>query len=219
VKGRFFESISSSYIVGAEFYCQAACLHFAKTSVIKERLPRVIEKVNQLGIKELVCMHDECYGSFTSLASAYNIEVSFKPIHYLEFLYERLWELKSEIRPLNIKAAYQRPCSSRLSSDKCHFVEDIFNLIGVELVERQYQGDKALCCGIMLKDIDRFEIANDVQKRNIDDMIKGKAEYCVFSCTACQKTLSEKVSQKGINPIHIIDLCKIAIGEGTKEGE
>jgi len=39
------------------------------------------------------------------------------------------------------------------------------------------------------------------------------AEYCVFNCPACQSSLSEKVSKNGLKPVHIIDLCKMAIGE------
>jgi Fe-S oxidoreductase len=56
-----------------------------------------------------------------------------------------------------------------------------------------------------------------VQKRNIDDMLKAGAEYCVFNCPACQSSLSEKVSKRGLKPVHIIDLCKIAIGEKERE--
>ncbi|MBW2619565.1 MAG: (Fe-S)-binding protein, partial [Deltaproteobacteria bacterium] len=123
-KGKLFEGLSDSYILGAEFFCEVVYLHFAKISVIKERLPKVIENIKELGIKQLICMHDECYGSFTSLAPAFGMEVPFEPIHYLEYLYYRLKELKSELKPLKIKAAYQRPCTSRLSSDKHHFVKD-----------------------------------------------------------------------------------------------
>jgi len=211
--GNLFDDIRSSYIVGEEFLCQAVYTHFAKTSIIKERLPKVIENITQLGIKELICMHDECYGSFISLAPAYGMEVPFEPIHYLEYLYDRLRELRAEIKPLNIKAAFQRPCSSRLSPDKYHFVGDIFDLIGVELVEREYQGENAVCCGEPLRVGERYELANDVQKRNIEDMVKNEAEYCVFNCPFCQLSLSEKVFKRGITPIHIIDLCKMAIGE------
>jgi len=212
-RGRLFEDVSSSYILGAEFLCQVVYLHFAKTSIIKERLPKVIENIKQLGIKQLICMHDECYGAFTSLAAAYGMEVPFEPIHYLDFLYGRLQELKNERKPLNIKVAYQRPCSSRLSPDKHHLVGDILNLIGVELVEREYQGENALCCGEVQRMVVGYEVADDVQKRNIDDMVKSGAEYCVFNCPYCQKSLSDKVSKRGIKSIHIIDLSKIAIGE------
>jgi hypothetical protein len=212
-RGKLFEDLRSSYILGPEFFCEVVYLHFAKTSIIKERLPKVVENIKQLGIKQLICMHDECYGSFTSLAPAYGIEVPFEPIHYFEYLFEKLRGLKNEIKPLKIKAAYQRPCSSRLSPDKYHLVGEIFDLIGAELVEREYQGENALCCGEVLRMVTGYEVANDVQKKNVDDMVLSGAEYCVFNCPYCQMALSEKVSKRGIKPIHIIDLCKMAIGE------
>ena len=158
-------------------------------------------------------MHDECFGSFSSLAPAYGIEVPFKPIHYFEYLYNRLKGLSNEIRPLNTKVAYQRPCSSRLSSDKHYLVADIMHLIGVDLVERTYQDENALCCGEVLRMVSGYELANDVQKRNIDDMVDSGAQYCVFNCPACYAALAHKVAKRGIKPIHIIQLCRMAIGE------
>jgi Fe-S oxidoreductase len=212
-RGKLFDDLRSSYILGPEFFCEVVYLHFAKPSIIKNRLPKVIENIKQLGIKQLICMHDECYGSFTSLAPAYGMEVPFEPIHYFEYLFEKLTSLKGEIRPLKMKAAYQRPCSSRLSPDKHDFVEKIFDLIGVEMVKREYQGENALCCGEVLRMVTGYEVADQVQKKNIDDMVLSQAEYCVFNCPYCQMALSEKVSKRGIKPIHIIDLCKMAIGE------
>jgi Fe-S oxidoreductase len=212
-RGKLFEDLRSSYVLGPEFFCEVVYLHFAKPSIIKDRLPKVIENIKQLGVKQLICMHDECYGSFTSLAPAYGMEVPFEPIHYFEYLFEKLTDVKGEIRPLKIKAAYQRPCSSRLSPDKHHFVEKIFDLIGVEMVKREYQGENALCCGEVLRMVSGYEVADQVQKKNIDDMVVSKAEYCVFNCPYCEMALSEKVSKRGIKPIHIIDLCKMAIGE------
>ena len=213
VKGKLFEDLMPSYIFGQEFFCNVVYIHFANTSIIKKRLPLVMDNFKELGVKEVVCMHDECYGSFTSLAPAYGIEVPFTPIHYFEFLYNRLKELEGEIRPLNIKVAYQRPCSSRLSSDKHHFVKDIMQLIGADLVEREYQDANALCCGDILGMIFGYDIRYDVQKRNLDDMIAHGAQYCVFNCPACQNTLADKVIKRGIKPIHMIDLCRMAIGE------
>lgn len=213
VKGRLFDDVMPSYVFGQEFFCNVVYIHFANTSIIKERLPMVIDNFKKLGVQEVVCMHDECFGSFASLAPAYGIEVPFKSIHYFEYLYNRLERLGDEIRPLNIKVAYQRPCSSRLSPDKHHFVADIMKLIGVDLVERRYQGENALCCGGIFGMAFGYELANDVQKRNVDDMVDSGAEYCVFNCPACQSTLAAKVTKKGIKPIHIIDLCRMAIGE------
>ena len=213
VSGEIFKDLTGSIVFGAEFMCPAVHTHFAKMSVIKERLPMVMENFKKLGVKEVICLHDECYGTYTSIASAYGLEVPFKPIYYMDFLLGRLKELKDKIKPLNIKAAYQRPCSNRLIPDKHHLAKDIMDFIGVELPEREYQDENCLCCADILRSISGYRLANDVQQRNIEDMLKTGAEYCVFNCPACQSTLSEKVGKKGLKPIHIIDLCKIAIGE------
>jgi Fe-S oxidoreductase len=213
VKGKLFDGVAWSVIFGQEFFCNAVYLHYAKASVIKDRLPQILENIKNQGIKELVCLHDECYGTFTSLASAYGIDVPFKPIHYYEYLYDRLKELKDLIRPLNIKAAYQRNCSARLSPQTDHYVDDIFGLLGVERVRREYDRQNALCCAEIFRMAKGPALADDVQKRNIDDMAKSGAEYCVFNCPACWDSLAHKVARQGIKPIHMIDLCKLAIGE------
>jgi len=182
-------------------------------SFIRERLPVVIDNFVKLGVKEVVCLHDECYGTYTSIASAYGMAVPFKPIYYMDFLLFRLKQLKDKIKPLNMKAAYQRPCSNRLIPDKYLLAKQILDFIGVEMPDREYQGENCLCCADVLRPIGGYRLANDLQQRNIDDMLKAGAEYCVFNCPACQSTLSEKVAKKGLKPIHIIDLCKMALGE------
>lgn len=217
-KGKLFDDIADSYVAGDEVMCPTVYLHFAKTSVIKERLPRVIEKISGLGIKNLICLHDECYGAFTSLATAFGMAVPFEAVHYMEYIYNRLTELKAEITPLNIKAVYQRPCSSRLSPGKHRFVKDICNLIGVNLIDRDYQDENSLCCGEPIRVADLYEIANDIQQRNIADMVVHNPDYCIFNCFACQQALSDKISKRGIKPIHIIDLCRKALGEDMIEG-
>jgi hypothetical protein len=213
VKGKLFDGIAWSVIFGQEFFCNAVYLHYARASVIKDRLPKIVENIKKQGIKELICLHDECYGTFTSLAPAYGIELPFKPIHYFEYLYGKLKELKKLVKPLNIKAAYQRNCSARLVPETDHFVDDIFGLIGVKRLEREYDKENGLCCAEIFRMAKGPALADDVQKRNIDDMVKFGAEYCVFNCPACWDSLAEKVAKRGIKPVHMIDLCKLAIGE------
>ena len=183
------------------------------TNIIKERLPQVVENFARLGVKEVIFLHDECYGAFAHLAPAYGIEVPFQSIHYYEYLYNRLTDLKDLIRPLNIRAGYQRPCSSRLSADQHHYVKDIMDLIGVDLVEREYQDENALCCGGILSMNYGYDLAHDVQKRNIDDMKAHGAQVCIFNCPACQSALGDLVAKQGIEPLHMIHLCRRAIGE------
>ncbi|RLF16503.1 MAG: (Fe-S)-binding protein, partial [Thermoprotei archaeon] len=175
---------------------------------------KVVEAIAQHGVDEVVFYHDECYSTFTHYAKAIGLEVPFKPIHLFEFLYRRLREL--EVKPLGLKVAYQRPCSSRLTPEKEHWVDDIFNLIGVERVEREYDRENALCCGSIFKLQGRYDLAVDVQRRNIEDMVKHGAEVCVFNCPNCYWTLSELVAKRGIKPLLMSQLCQLAIGERPK---
>ncbi|MDF2956261.1 MAG: Fe-S cluster-containing oxidoreductase [Candidatus Alkanophagales archaeon MCA70_species_2] len=214
IRGKLFKG--ASMLTGRHFFCNLVYLHFARSSVTKERLPKVIENITRHGIKELICLHDECYSTFTSYAPAVGIEVPFKPIHYFEYLYKKLKEREDEIKPLGMKVAYQRPCSSRLVPEKEHFVDDIFELIGVERVEREYDGENCLCCGAVFKMQGNYELAVGVQKKNVEDMVNAGAEACVFNCPYCFYTLSELVSERNIRPLHMIDICRLALGEEVK---
>jgi Fe-S oxidoreductase len=211
--GKLFEDIEYSVIFGQEFFCNAVYLHYAKTSLIRERLPVVIENIKKQGIKELVCLHDECYATYAAIAPAYGIEVPFKAVHYYEYLLERLDKLKSQVKPLNLKVAYQRNCSTRLIPQVDHFVDEIFSLIGVQRLNRKYDKQQALCCAEIFRMGMGPDLADDVQKRNLDDMLESGAEYVVFNCPACWDSLAAKVAARGLKPIHMIDLCKLAIGE------
>ncbi len=217
IQGRLFEGVS--IILGRHFFCQLVYLHFGKPSIIRERLPRIIENIASHGFKEVIFFHDECYSTFTSYANAYGIEVPFRPVHFFEYLYNRLRELKGEIRPLNLKIAYQRNCSTRLTPEKEHYLDKIFDLIGVERVERKYDRENALCCGGIIRSLQKYDLFVDVQRRNVEDMVKAKAEYCVFNCPACYSSLAERVTKAGIKPIMLHDLCKLALaGRENYEG-
>lgn len=217
VRGKLFEGAST--IAGSDIFCNIMWLHFAKNSVIRERLPKVIDNIRNYylkdsGVDEIVCFHDECYGTYTHLAPAFGIKVPFKPVHLFEYLAKRLAELEKEIKPLNVKVAYQRPCSNRLIPETQHWVDDIFRLIGAEKPKREYEGGNALCCAMTIQAAQRDDLADDIQKRNLDDMKATGAKYAVFNCPACFMTLREMATERGMIPILMSDLCQIALGEG-----
>ena len=209
-----------SVIVGSDIFCNVMWLHFARNSVIRERLPRVIENIWHYYLRdsdtdELICFHDECYATFSHLAPAFNIDVPFKPVHVFEYISGRLDALKDDITPLDAKVAYQRPCSNRLIPETQHWVDDIFGKIGAERVEREYDRGNALCCGQVLRAHQREEKADDLQERNLNDMVQAGAAYCVFNCPACMETLAEPAAERGLFPIHLSDLCQVALeGKG-----
>jgi Fe-S oxidoreductase len=216
IRGRLFEN--SSTIVGTDIFCNIMWLHFARNSVIRERVPEAIGKImafymGDASTDELVCFHDECYGTYTSVAKAYGISVPFRPIHLFDYINRRLEVLSDRIKPLNLKIAYQRPCSNRLSPDTDRALDEIFKKIGVERVSRQYDRQNALCCGGVPRAHQRDELADELVEKNISDMQKTGATYCVFNCPFCMATLGMEVAERGLMPVLVSDLVQLALGE------
>ena len=219
IQGKLFEGltpISTDSRKMQHFFCQLMYLHFGRISAINERLPQVIESISAYQPTEVVHFHDECYGAYTSYAPAFGIEVPFRSIHLFEHLHSRLTELKSQIRPVNYKVAYQRPCSSRLVPETHQYVDRIFHLIGAEHVNRSYVDANALCCGSTImsqRQEGSRRFCLELQEENIQDMKQAGAELCIFNCPACMQTIGKKVAENGIMPIWMSDLCRMAIGE------
>jgi Fe-S oxidoreductase len=219
VQGKLFENLtimSDDSRKMIHYFCQLMYLYYGNVSIISEHLGKIMQTIAAHKAEEIVHFHDECYGTYTSFSPAFGIEVPFESIHLFEFLYNRLIELKSELKPLPYKVAYQHPCSSRLSPDKHLFVNKIFELIGVDIVEREFSDENAICCGSIVhgqkKEGSRL-YCNEIQNKNIEDMKNAGAQICVFNCPACLQTLGKAVSENGMMPLFMSDLCRLAIGE------
>jgi len=216
IRGSLFQGVST--FVGTDIFCNIMWLHFAKNSVIRERLPHAIENIMKFFLanvetKEMICFHDECYGTYTSVAKAFDIDVPFQPIHLFDYMNKRLDDLSEQIKPINEIIAYQRPCSNRLIPQTDDILDQIFNKIGANRVQRKYDRENALCCGGVVRAHQRDDLADDLMQRNIDDMKAIGAKYCVFNCPFCMATLGQDVAENGIMPILVSDLVQTALGE------
>lgn len=216
LQGKLFENIST--VGGTDVFCNLMYLHFGRSSIIKERVPKAIENLwkcyaEKNALTEVVCFHDECYGTYTHWAPAYGIEVPFKPVHFFQYVLDELRKRKDEIKKANLKVAYQRPCSNRLIPETQSLVDEILELIGAERPSRTYDRENALCCGGVMRFQGRDDLADDVQRRNIDDMVAAGAQVCVFNCQFCLLTMGELVAKRGLMPMLLSDLCRQAIEE------
>ncbi|MDY6830404.1 MAG: (Fe-S)-binding protein [Thermodesulfobacteriota bacterium] len=216
IRGRLFEG--ASVIAGTDIFCNIMWLHFAKNSVIRERVPRAIDNIMSFfmkdsGLTDMVCFHDECYGTYTTLAKAYGIDVPFRPVHLFDYINRRLDDLADRIKPLNQVIAYQRGCSNRLCPETDAVLDKIFEKIGAIRAPRKYDRQNALCCGGVPRAHQRDEFADDLVERNISDMLDVKAVYCVFNCPFCMATMAQEVAERGLMPILVSDLVQAALGE------
>ncbi|MFX1236404.1 MAG: heterodisulfide reductase-related iron-sulfur binding cluster [Promethearchaeota archaeon] len=217
MRGQMFDNLQS--LGGLHYFCNLVYQHIARPSVIKERVPKVLNHFKEIGVRkdtEVICWHDECYGLYTSYCQRNNLEVPFKPVHIYEYVYNYLKQHESEIKKLNIKVAYQRGCSNRYVPETDGWLEKALELIGVERVRRTYDKENALCCAASFSFKGKKELIKPTQEKNINDMVENGAEACIFNCPACKETLEKKVIAKGIKAYFLSDLARLALGENLE---
>lgn len=195
-------------IRGRHIFCNLIYLHYGRVSIIKERSKKVIENLTSLGFEELVTFHDECYSFFTSFLPAYGINPKLRVKHIYEYFLEII--SKKKTRKLNLRIAYQRPCSNRLNKTDKHF-DEICEALAIERVEREYDRKNAICCGAPFSLSGDINIAKELQSKNIADIAKTNAEYVAFLCPMCFTTLSEKIREIGMKPIMVHEILEMAL--------
>jgi Fe-S oxidoreductase len=209
-QGQMFDGLT--IVEGGQYFCYIAYLHAARESLFRKGVPKFVDSLASLNIKEVVLTHDDCYSTLTTKAREYGIKVPFKPVHIIEYLLNYLKEHPESITKLNKKIAYQRPCISRYTPEKEPMLDELFEIIGVNRVMRKYDRQDALCCGSVFIEKDR-ERGLKIQDKNITDAKGYGADAMVILCPFCWRRLSQPCRERGLPPIYLTDLCRMALGE------
>ncbi|MCF8142848.1 MAG: (Fe-S)-binding protein [Deltaproteobacteria bacterium] len=202
----------ASFFMGGEYFCGIGYYHIGAETPVKENAKIVIDRIARIGTKEIVFYHDDCYTLFKVKAFEFGLEVPFRPVSWPEFLYKRMKALEDRIQPIERKVAYQRPCASRYTPEKDHYVDSLFELIGAEKPRRLYEGAKALCCGGAIVPRD-WEFANRIKHLNLNDAQAAGAEIMVTLCPVCFANLNKRAPQHNLKLYPISQLCRAALGE------
>jgi len=217
LQGRLFDD--ATVLKGLPYFCNVLFAHMGNESIMRDRLQSLVDNLAKSGAKEIAFVHEDCYALINDMAREYGVEVPFKVLHIFEYLLDYLKEHKDEIKPLNMKVAYQRPCASRHTPPEVEKVlDEIFEMIGVERVKRQYDGIDALCCGVEIagpnkKLFPRGKNFAPFRDKNIADAKQNGAEAMVYLCAMCFKTLQPLAKEAGMKNYMISDLCRLALGE------
>ena len=198
---------------GPAYYCCQALEFFGDEEGEKARAQGFVDAVARYQPKELVCYHDACYTLLSFRLPEYGIEASFRPVHIFEHLLRTLKKHRDKIKPLKLKVAYQRPCTSRSAPWKESFLDELFDLIGCERVDRKYDRDNALCCGDVYAFRGQLDRADEAATRNIDDSLEHGAEAMIYLCPSCLKVYGKHCGERNLPVYHISELCQLAIGE------
>ena len=209
IGGQIFEGMTIAK--GGDYFCYIGFMHVGMVAPIEENARRFVDNLAAIGSEEIVFVHDDCYAMLSKMKE-YDVHVPFKATHIIEYLRDYLRDHKEGIRPLNRKMAYQRPCASRYTPEMDSVLDDLFDLIGVERVDREHDREEALCCMGMVARLDP-ERGKHFQEMNLSDAVNAGAEAMVFLCPLCQVSLGQQAEEKGLKPVFIIELCRMALGE------
>jgi Fe-S oxidoreductase len=198
-------------VKGGDYFCYIGYVHIGKESPIEKNARKFIQNLSVFG-KDIVFLHDDCYAMANVKIKDYGLNVPFKYMHLFEYLLNYLKGHRNSITKLKKKVAYQRPCASRYTPEKDCFLDEIFSLIGIERPSRKYEHETALCCTGPIIRI-RPELAAEIQAKNVNDAIECGADALITLCPMCDRILRRPTKELGLQKIHIIDLCEIALGE------
>lgn len=209
VDGEMFKGMT--IVKGGDYFCYVGYVHLGQESPVEQHARQFIDNLAALG-KDIVFLHDDCYAMVDAMIKDYGITAPFRYMHLYEYMRNYLREHQGRIKSLGKKVAYQRPCASRYTPAKDAFLDEIFQLIGVERVARRYDREDALCCtGAFVRVYP--DLAREVQAKNIDDAIAFGADALVTLCPMCDRVLRKLSAAKGLTKIYVTDLCRMALGE------
>ncbi len=186
-------------------------VHMGGESFVEKYGQTVLDRLAGLG-KPIVYLHNEGFVLAHVKARECGFKVDFEYTHLFEYLRDYLRDNRSDITRLDKKVAYQANCATRWIPEYDAFLDEIFELVGVERPRRTYERTDALCCSAPLIYTNR-ELAVDIQRKNFEDAVACGDDAIVTSCPVCDRVLRRPSGQFGLPKIFITDLCRIALGE------
>ena len=197
---------------GKPYFCWIMFTHMGAPGVQEKHAREFVDRLAATGAREVVCFHDDCYAMLARYAPEYGIEVPFRPIHLAEYLVGYLSSRRDRIKPLDLPVAYQRPCASRHTPEKEHFIDELLSLCGAKRVDRVYDRENALCCAGVKMMLDMGDPRPDMQ-RNVRDAKAAGAAAMVCLCPVCMHSLKDVAAENDLPLIFLGDLARMALGE------
>ena len=218
IEGQLFDGMT--LLKGGDYFCYFGWVHAGKPSMVSENAQVFVDNLAKIGAEEIICYHDDCYAMLTNKVKEFGIDLPFKPIHILEYLRDYVKEHNDKIKKLNMKIAYQQPCASRYTFKNNKILDELFELIGVERVDRKYDRVGALCCSGIISVMLNLgkEESNKWRMNNIMDAKEAGAEEMIFLCPICVLNLRSRAKAQGLEPYIISNLVRLALGEKLTYG-
>ncbi len=196
-----------------EWCCGSPLFRTGQLDLATKLAQHNIEKLNELGIKQIVF---SCAGCYRTFAMDYkNIgKLKAKPIHFTKFIYNQIKEGKIKFKESPLKVTYHDPCHTTRSMKKADYKSPrrvINSLPGVELIEMVSTKEGSMCCGAGGGLKSAFsDIAVSAAQKRVQQAKETGATHLISTCPFCRRNLMDG-NEKGNLGMKIMDLTELIL--------
>ncbi len=190
---------------GEEWCCGFPLIGAGMPDKIQMLMEHNMEKVRQVGAKEIVFTCPSCYHTWKHL-----YKTDAKLVHSSQMLNQLVIDGKIKLKEIKAKVTYHDPCDLGRNSGVFDEPRQVLKAIpGIELVELAHNRQLSMCCGGggNLEMVDP-ELAGKVAQMKIDEIKQTGADMVVSSCQQCLRTIQTRARKQNVDLV-VKDLTEL----------
>jgi heterodisulfide reductase subunit D len=178
---------------GEEWCCGFPLIGAGMPDKMKTLMDHNLEKVKEVGAKEIVFTCPSCYHTWKHL---YNPDV--KLYHASQMLDRMIKDKRIALKEINATVTYHDPCDLGRNSGVFEEPRDVLKAIpGVKLVELPHNRQLSMCCGgggnVEMVDP---ELSGRIAQMKLDEIEQTGADMVVSSCQQCLRTIATRARRQ-----------------------
>ena len=190
---------------GEEWCCGFPLIGAGMPDKITALMEHNVEKIREVGAKEIVFTCPSCYHTWKHL---YNADVKLH--HASQMLNQMVLDGRIKLNEIKARVTYHDPCDLGRNSGVFDEPRAVLKAIpGVELVELPHNRQLSMCCGgggnLEMVDPD---LAGKVAQMKIDEILSTGADMVVSSCQQCLRTIQTRARKQNIELV-VKDLTEL----------
>ena len=197
--------IDFTILGGEEWCCGFPLIGAGMPDKIKMLMDHNLEKIKQVGAKEIVFTCPSCYHTWKHL-----YKPDIKLSHASQMLSQMIKDKRITLKEINATVTYHDPCDLGRNSGIFEEPREVLKAIpGVKLVELAHNRQLSMCCGGggNLEMVDP-ELAGKVAQMKIDEIKETGADMVVSSCQQCLRTITTRARKQNIDLV-VKDLTEL----------